>query len=183
MRHCSKCPTKGACETFGFCRGDMTMAEALAEANRQRGLAREAEKVPAVEPPSVIPMTGDTLFADHEGGSICLRVRGFNWGCIVDTQGRTWPIETVFREAVVREVGGVSMWCDPKEPPPEPDTYKLNSEKTVAVATETRCSKDMASCPRGVKCYLVGEGGVGHLAIYDGDPFWIEWAPVPGRAL
>lgn len=61
--------------------------------------------------------------------------------------------------------------------------FKLNTSKTVAVSTEYRTSKDMSKCPRNVKVYLIGQGGVGVLAEYRGEPFWIEWAALPARAL
>lgn len=67
--------------------------------------------------------------------------------------------------------------ADPK--PDEP--YTLNRDKSVAVATDYFTNEDMSQCPRGCKVYLVGKGGVGVLATYDGDPFWIEWAPLPKR--
>jgi len=60
--------------------------------------------------------------------------------------------------------------------------YHLNSTASVAVSNSHKCSKDMSACPRGTKVYLIGQGGVGVLATYDGLPFWIEWAALPGRA-
>lgn len=70
---------------------------------------------------------------------------------------------------------------DPDQPPRE-ETYRLNSDKSVAVATDYYTNPDMSQCPRGVKLILIGKGGVGTIAIYDGDPFWIEWAPMPKRS-
>lgn len=61
--------------------------------------------------------------------------------------------------------------------------YKLDGSGKVAVSTETRLSKDMAACPRGVKVQLCGAGGVLVYSSYDGDSFWIEWAPLPRRAV
>lgn len=60
--------------------------------------------------------------------------------------------------------------------------YTLNGNKTVAVSNDTYLSKDMAACPRGCKVQLLGAGGVLSYALYDGDPFWKEWAPLPRRA-
>ncbi len=57
--------------------------------------------------------------------------------------------------------------------------YKLNTERSVAVATEVFWNKDMSTCPRGVKVQLLGSGGVGVYSNYGGDPFWIGWAPLP----
>lgn len=70
----------------------------------------------------------------------------------------------------------------PASPVPREETYRLNSDKSVAVATDYYTNPDMSQCPRGVKLILIGKGGVGTIAIYDGDPFWIEWAPMPKRS-
>lgn len=37
----------------------------------------------------------------------------------------------------------------------------------------------IATAPRGAKVQLLGRGGVAVYGIYDGNPFWIGWAPVP----
>lgn len=72
-------------------------------------------------------------------------------------------------------------------PAPAPDvgiptsTHKTNADQTVAVATDVYFNPDMSTCPRGLKVQLVGEGGVAAYGTYNGDPFWIEWAPVPKR--
>lgn len=63
----------------------------------------------------------------------------------------------------------------------EPEGYTLNRDKSVAVATDYYTSPEMAQCPRGAKCILIGKGGVATISIYDGDPFWVEWAPLPKR--
>lgn len=61
-------------------------------------------------------------------------------------------------------------------------THSLNTEKTVAVATEYFWEDDMSLCPRGVKVQLLGAGGVATYAIYDGkNTFWTAWAPLPRR--
>lgn len=78
--------------------------------------------------------------------------------------------------------GGVFEFTeDPEMPPKVYETYRLNRDKSVAVATDYYTNPDMSQCPRGVKLILIGKGGVGTIAIYDGDPFWIEWAPMPKR--
>lgn len=60
--------------------------------------------------------------------------------------------------------------------------HKLNSDKTVAVATNYRWNPDMSQCPRGVKVQLLGKGGVAVYGTYDGrNPFWVKWAPVPSN--
>lgn len=61
--------------------------------------------------------------------------------------------------------------------------FKISADGEVAVSTVVRLSKDMTSCPRGAKVQLLGAGGVLSYGMYDGDPFWIEWAPLPRRAL
>jgi len=36
------------------------------------------------------------------------------------------------------------------------------------------------TCPRGVKCQLLGAGGVAMYGQYNGkDPFYVAWAPLP----
>lgn len=59
--------------------------------------------------------------------------------------------------------------------------FHLNGSGEVAVADDYYTRTDMENCPRGVKVYLVGQGGVGTLANYDGDPWWVEWAALPKR--
>lgn len=63
------------------------------------------------------------------------------------------------------------------------ESFKLSADGEVAVSTVVRLSKDMTACPRGAKVQLLGAGGVLSYGVYDGDPFWIEWAPLPKRAL
>ena len=60
-------------------------------------------------------------------------------------------------------------------------THKLNADQTVAVSTDVYWNEDMSQAPRGVKCQLLGAGGVAVYREYHGDPFWIGWAPVPKR--
>lgn len=60
--------------------------------------------------------------------------------------------------------------------------HRLNSDRTVAVATDYCWNEDMDACPRGVKVQLLGVGGVASYGTYNGrDPFWVAWAPVPKR--
>lgn len=61
-------------------------------------------------------------------------------------------------------------------------TYRLNSEKSVAVANNYRLIKDMTSCPRGVKVLLLGAGGALTISQFAGEAFWQQWAPLPRRA-
>ena len=49
---------------------------------------------------------------------------------------------------------------------------KINSEGTVAVDQDYYWNEDMSTCPRGVKCQLLGAGGVASYAVHNGkDPF------------
>lgn len=59
--------------------------------------------------------------------------------------------------------------------------HKLNADRTVAVATDVFWNEDMATAPRGTKCQLLGAGGVATYGVYNGDPFWIGWCPLPKR--
>lgn len=60
-----------------------------------------------------------------------------------------------------------------------PTPYKLNRDQTVAVAEGVYWNPDMSTCPRGTKVQLKGKGGVAHYHNYNGDSFWIGWAPLP----
>lgn len=66
-------------------------------------------------------------------------------------------------------------------PPGEDSAHKLNADQTVAVATDVFWNEDMATAPRGTKCQLLGAGGVATYGVYNGDPFWQAWAPLPKR--
>ena len=59
--------------------------------------------------------------------------------------------------------------------------HKFNADQTVAVATDVFWNEDMATAPRGTKCQLLGAGGVATYGVYNGDPFWIGWCPLPKR--
>ena len=57
----------------------------------------------------------------------------------------------------------------------------LNSDQTVAVDPDHHW-QPMNTCPRSVKCQLLGQGGVAIYGTYDGkDQFWQGWAPLPKR--
>lgn len=60
-------------------------------------------------------------------------------------------------------------------------TYKLNKDRTVAVSNFEFWQDDMNTCPRSVKVQLLGQGGVAHYGTYNGDKFWVAWAPLPRR--
>lgn len=64
---------------------------------------------------------------------------------------------------------------------PAAPTHRLNGDQTVAVSTDVFINPDMATCPRGVKVQLEGAGGVLVYGTYNGDPFYVGWAPVPRR--
>ncbi len=59
--------------------------------------------------------------------------------------------------------------------------HKLNADQTVTVATDVFWNEDMTTAPRGTKCQLLGAGGVATYGVYNGDPFWIGWCPLPKR--
>jgi len=58
-------------------------------------------------------------------------------------------------------------------------TYKLNSEKTVAVSTDVYWLPISSDTPRGVKLQLLGASGVAVYGIYNGDKFWTQWQSLP----
>ena len=59
--------------------------------------------------------------------------------------------------------------------------HKLNTDQTVAVATDVFWNEDMTTCPRGAKVQLLGAGGVAVYGDYHGDLFWQAWCPLPKR--
>ena len=61
------------------------------------------------------------------------------------------------------------------------ETYKLNSDATVAVATEVYWIPVDKDTPRGVKLQLLGQGGVAVYSEYRGESFWVSWQSVPAR--
>ena len=61
-------------------------------------------------------------------------------------------------------------------------TYTINSNSTVAVATDCFWQPIDTNTPRGVKLQLLGKGGVAVYGTWNGkDPFYTHWAPVPKR--
>ena len=60
-------------------------------------------------------------------------------------------------------------------------SYALNTAKTVAVSSDTYW-QHINSAPRGVKCQLLGSGGVATYGLYNGDKFWENWCPLPKKA-
>ncbi len=59
--------------------------------------------------------------------------------------------------------------------------YKVNTDRTAVVSTDAEFSEDMGRCPRGVKCLLLGAGGVASVSEYHGERFWVGWFPLPRR--
>lgn len=51
-------------------------------------------------------------------------------------------------------------------------------DNTVAVDADYYY-RPMAECPRGVKCILLNEGGVAHIAVWHGEAGPRGWAPLP----
>lgn len=60
-------------------------------------------------------------------------------------------------------------------------THKIDSTGTAAVATDYYWIPIDKDTPRGVKCQLLGKGGVAHYSKYDGAPHWTHWCPLPKR--
>lgn len=60
--------------------------------------------------------------------------------------------------------------------------YALNSDKSVAVATDYYWMPIDLDTPRGVKLQLLGKSGVAIYGNWDGkNEFFTHWAPLPKR--
>lgn len=81
--------------------------------------------------------------------------------CVACTEGMVSALEN-------------ALQAEPKE------TFHLNRSRSVAVGNE-KFIKDFTNCPRGVKLQLLNPGGVAVYGIYDGNPQWTGWYPVPGN--
>lgn len=57
--------------------------------------------------------------------------------------------------------------------------YRLNSDKSVAVAEDYFLRPVGEDTPRGVKLLLLGAGGVLTIGQWSRDPFFTHWAPLP----
>ena len=61
-------------------------------------------------------------------------------------------------------------------------TFKLNTDKSVAVATDYYWEPVDKTTPRGVKLQLLTVGGVAIYGTYNGrEKFFTHWAPLPKR--
>ena len=61
-------------------------------------------------------------------------------------------------------------------------THKLNSDRTVAVATDYFWIPIDKDTPHGVKLQLLGKGNVATYGNWDGkNKFWTHWAPLPKK--
>lgn len=58
-------------------------------------------------------------------------------------------------------------------------THTLNTDKTVAVATDVYWMPVNHNTPRGVKLQLLGKGGVAVYGVYHGDKFFTHWQALP----
>lgn len=58
-------------------------------------------------------------------------------------------------------------------------THTINTDKTVAVATDVYWIPVDHNTPRGVKLQLLGAGGVATYGIYHGDSFFTHWQALP----
>ena len=61
-------------------------------------------------------------------------------------------------------------------------SVKVTSDGSAVVDTEYFWIAVDANTPRGMKVQLLGKGGVAIYALYDGDPFWTHWCPLPKKA-
>ena len=57
-------------------------------------------------------------------------------------------------------------------------TYRINTDKTVAVATDTYWLP-MDCCPKGVKLLALSNHGVARIDIYSGQRDIVSWFPLP----
>ena len=55
------------------------------------------------------------------------------------------------------------------------------SRYSVAVDQDYFWNEDMSTCRKGGKYQLLGRGGLPEYRVYDGDPFWVAYAPLPKR--
>ena len=90
--------------------------------------------------------------------------------------GRSYNLQNV----VNCTVKGIQEHVGNPTEEPEKITHKLNSDMTVAVATEVYW-EDVATCPRGAKVQLLTVGGVAIYGNYRGEAFYTAWAPVPRK--
>jgi hypothetical protein len=58
--------------------------------------------------------------------------------------------------------------------------WKVTHDKVAAVSKST-VWLPIETCPKGLKCLLLGAGGVALLGTYNGDPFFTDWHPLPRR--
>lgn len=61
---------------------------------------------------------------------------------------------------------------------PDEVPYHMNRSGNVAVSDDTYYNP-MSTCPRNAKVLLLGPHGVATLGVYDGDPQWRGWFPLP----
>lgn len=63
----------------------------------------------------------------------------------------------------------------------EPDSYRINADRTAAVALDTTWRTDMDRCPRGVRVLLLVRGGCAVIGEYRGETGYEAWHPLPRR--
>lgn len=64
---------------------------------------------------------------------------------------------------------------------PAPDSYRINSDRTAAVALDTTWRTDMDRCPHGVKVLLLVRDGCAVIGEYRGEAWFAAWHPLPRR--
>lgn len=81
---------------------------------------------------------------------------------------------------------GDSIWRPVAAPAPaagaqEPDSYRINADRTAAVALDTTWRSDMDRCPRGVRVLLLVADGLPVIGEYRGESHFTDWHPMPRR--
>lgn len=66
--------------------------------------------------------------------------------------------------------------------PLQRDGYRINADRTAAVAVDTTWRSDMNRCPRGVRVLLLVRDGLPVIGEYRGEDGFEAWHPMPKRA-
>lgn len=82
--------------------------------------------------------------------------------------------------------GWAAVWRPVAAPAPaagaqEPDSYRINADRTAAVALDTTWRSDMDRCPRGVRVLLLVADGLPVIGEYRGESHFTDWHPMPRR--
>ncbi len=82
--------------------------------------------------------------------------------------------------------GLTAVWRTAAAPAPaagaaEPGGYRVNSDRTAAVALDMTWRNDMDRCPRGVRVLLLVRDGCAVIGEYRGEAGFEAWHPLPRR--